>query len=247
MPPKKMEAKVATLENEVVSIKDVLQVLNLKVDVNQEKLINRRRWRRHVRGEDHVGDDDRKFQNSGLKKLQGEPLDEFHQSVKKVELLLQLKVELIKHYGGIIEGDMVEQLASLQQLGSVEEYIQEFKHLTSQWSTSYKNDEEVHYGAVGLGTILDRVPLTAPIHIICLAQMQWAASVTLGPGVWRTNLLSTEVVVCAQSQKEVFTSENNVVRCAVFTLPQRFVPISPNAPKDCGKVSLLSLLQRTKN
>ena len=39
MPPKEMEAKVATLENEVVSIKDVLQVLNLKVDVNQEKLI----------------------------------------------------------------------------------------------------------------------------------------------------------------------------------------------------------------
>lgn len=25
----------------------------------------------------------------------------------------QLKVELIKHYGGIIEGDMVEKLASL--------------------------------------------------------------------------------------------------------------------------------------
>lgn len=49
----------------------------------------------------------------------------------------------------------------------------------AQWSTSYKYNEEVHYGAVGLKTISDRIPIIAPVHIIRLAQMQWAASVTV--------------------------------------------------------------------
>ncbi|RZB80343.1 hypothetical protein D0Y65_030183 [Glycine soja] len=206
MPPKKMEAKVAVLENEVTSIKDALQALNLEVDVNQDKLIALLTKRIEDVGGDTFGVKTmseivtKNSEIARLKKHQGESLDEFYQLVKKVELSLfngddpagwitrvELKVELIGRYGGIKEGDMFKQLASLQQLGSVEEYIQEFERLTSQWSTSYKNDEEVHCGAMGPETILDWVPLIGSIHITCLAQMQWAEPVTsLKPSMFRS-------------------------------------------------------------
>ena len=53
----------------------------------------------------------------------------------------------------------------------------------TQWSTSYKSDEEVHRGAMGPETILDWVPLIGSIHITCLAQRQWAEPVTVSGGL----------------------------------------------------------------
>lgn len=194
MPPKKMEAKVAALENEVASIKDAIQTIHLKIDANQEKLIalltqgggrsggaesGSKSMGEGVAGNSEI---------SGLKKLQGDSLEEFRLSVKKVELPLfsgddpagwivraevyfhvqdtspevkvslaqlcmeghtihffkslldenaeltwdQLKLALVERYGGIGEGDIFEQLASLQQEGSIDEYIQEFERLISQ-------------------------------------------------------------------------------------------------------------------
>lgn len=123
-----------------------------------------------------------------MKKLQGDSLDEFRQSVKKVELPMfngddpsgwitraeiyfqiqetspeirvslaqlcmegptihffksllddeveltweQLEAELLERYGGIGEGNIYEQLATLQQVGGVEEYIREFEKLIAQ-------------------------------------------------------------------------------------------------------------------
>lgn len=39
MPPKKMEAKVAALENEVASLQTTLTAMQMKVDSNQEQLL----------------------------------------------------------------------------------------------------------------------------------------------------------------------------------------------------------------
>lgn len=39
MPPKKMEAQVAALESEVVSLRNVLTTMQSKAEENQEKLI----------------------------------------------------------------------------------------------------------------------------------------------------------------------------------------------------------------
>lgn len=58
-------------------------------------------------------------------------------------------MELIGRYGGIKEGDMFKQLASLQQLGSVEEYIQEFERLTSQVKC-FPNEQFTGYFIHGL-------------------------------------------------------------------------------------------------
>lgn len=94
MPPKKMEAKVAVLENEVTSIKDALQALNLEVDVNQDKLIALLTKRIEDVGGDTFGVKTmseivtKNSEIARLKKHQGESLDEFYQLLKKVELSL---------------------------------------------------------------------------------------------------------------------------------------------------------------
>lgn len=196
MPPKKMEAKVAALESEVASIKDAINAIHLKVDANQEKLIALlTQGAENVTGEISTSKITTegvtgKSVVSGLKRIQGDVLEEFRQSIKKVELPLfngddpagwiataevyfqvqetspevkvrlaqvcmeghtihffkslldenveltwdQLKLELMERYGGIGEGDVFEQLVSLQQGGSVEEYIQDFERLISQVS-----------------------------------------------------------------------------------------------------------------
>lgn len=194
MPPKKMETKVAALESEVAQLKAAFQAMQLKADENQEKLVAL--LTQKFDGENSSttktktpkSGAETKSDLSGSPKLQGDSLEEFRQSVKKVELpmfdgedptgwitraevyfqvqetspevrinLAQLcmegptlhffkslldddeeltwekfKIELVERYGGIGEGDVFEQLASLQQSGSVDEYIQEFERLTSQ-------------------------------------------------------------------------------------------------------------------
>lgn len=44
----------------------------------------------------------------------------------------QLKAELLERYGGIGDGDIFEQLAAIQQEGSINEYITKFECLTAQ-------------------------------------------------------------------------------------------------------------------
>lgn len=89
-----MEAKVAVLENEVTSIKDALQALNLEVDVNQDKLIALLTKRIEDVGGDTFGVKTmseivtKNSEIARLKKHQGESLDELYQLVKKVELSL---------------------------------------------------------------------------------------------------------------------------------------------------------------
>ncbi|GAU35953.1 hypothetical protein TSUD_147380 [Trifolium subterraneum] len=95
---------------------------------------------------------------SETSRLHGDVLDEFRLSVKKVELpmfsgedpvgwiaraeaLIEedeamtwevLKQALLERYGGVSDGNVFEQLSSLQQEGNVEEFIEDFECLLSQ-------------------------------------------------------------------------------------------------------------------
>lgn len=94
MPPKKMEAKVAALESEVASIRSVIREMQLKAEENQERLIALlTKGVENADGEASSGKMTKETvsgnsETLGLKKLHGDSLEEFHQSVKKVELPL---------------------------------------------------------------------------------------------------------------------------------------------------------------
>lgn len=198
MPPKKMEAKMAALENEVANMKVTLAEMRAQAAADQERLVSlitqSKEDNSHVksteepRHDEHSGDSESSAMKKMLQKLQGEALDEFRQSVKKVELPMfngedpagwitraeiyfrvqgtrselkvdlaqlcmegptlhffralldddeqlsweKLKEALLERYGGLGEGSVFEQLSSLRQEGSVDEYIQAFECLVAQ-------------------------------------------------------------------------------------------------------------------
>lgn len=92
MPPKKMEAKVAALESEVASIRSAIREMQLKAEENQERLVALlTKGVKNADGEASSGKMTKEAisgnsETSGLKKLHGDSLEEFRQSVKKVEL-----------------------------------------------------------------------------------------------------------------------------------------------------------------
>lgn len=196
-----MEARMTGLENELNNIKLTMAESQKKTEACLERIIAV--LNREDRGKSTTEDEgdgstlhnqrqprreDSPRASGSFKKLQGEALDEFRQSVKKIELPMfdgndpagwisrvevyfrvqdtkpevrmnlaqlcmegstihffnslldedeemsweQLKRELMDRYGGMGEGDIFEQLTSLRQKGSVEEYIERFELLTAQ-------------------------------------------------------------------------------------------------------------------
>ena len=72
-----MESKAAALENEVASLRSTLAEMKSQADEHQEKLMEML-----TKGMEKL------TSSFGWKKLQGNLMDEFRQSVKKVELLM---------------------------------------------------------------------------------------------------------------------------------------------------------------
>ncbi|XP_073219539.1 uncharacterized protein [Cicer arietinum] len=198
MPPKKkMENKVHALENRMSTLEVAIAEMRAQAAADQERLIS---LITQITPSKDMGDsvkqkgdgDSNHAKDEQIKKLiqkmQGKKLDEFRQSVKKIELpmftgddpagwiaraevyfrvqdtspeikvsLAQLCMEgstihffkalvedeidltwevfkdaLLERYGGLGDGSVFEQLSSLKQEGSVEEYIKEFERLVAQ-------------------------------------------------------------------------------------------------------------------
>lgn len=179
-----MEVKVAALENEMANLKVTLAKMQSRAEENQERLITLLTWGKRTDSPEKSVEKHTKI----VTKLQGDSLDEFRKSVKKIELPMftgedpagwiaraevyfqvqetspevraslaqlcmegptihffnslldggdeltweQFKGELLERYGGVSDGNVFEQLSSLQQESGVEEYIQEFERLTAQ-------------------------------------------------------------------------------------------------------------------
>nr|XP_027187857.1 uncharacterized protein LOC113785482 [Cicer arietinum] len=144
MPPKKkMENKVHALENRMSTLEVAIVEMRAQAAADQERLISLITPSKDMgdsvkqKGEgdsNHAKDEQIK---KLIQKMQGEKLDEFRQSVKKIELPMFTGDDPASWigstlYGGLGDGSVFEQLSSLKYECSVEEYIKEFERLVAQ-------------------------------------------------------------------------------------------------------------------